>query len=307
MKPDLKQMPSRRIRFQRWARIGCLPEVLIASIIGILLALLLAVGNRTSIYAPPALRDIVESFLSGSIVFVVAIQIGAVWVLGLQAAHYGSQTVAGGTASFKPRIAVMWQRMRIPLLSVISARLIILGLFSTLVIATISARLPVGYWILGDYLLYRAVARSAPLLIMLLLLFGIVHAFVGPWLRLWYSLHLGAFAATNTQFRHEQASLAATARVLSGLLVALAFIWGLPIFGSVFVLFIEPTLQLNQPSGTPIADVFRQLFDWRNLSPYTQALYVMVAIVVLIPIHTAGQLILSTVLRFLTLRRLSSS
>lgn len=300
------QSPARRIRMERWTRISCLPMMLLGCVAGLGIALLIAIGDASTSVAVASLRDVLADFTLISTVFLFGLQIAAVWIIGVQAARYASYSVSGEDVLFKTRLQVARQRMRMPLLSLLLVRTVLLMLLLMAVILTLNFPSIARGTFFNDFRAVLSGWRIAPLLMLVFFMLLLLHGFLGPVLRLEYSMAIAAFGATFTRYRAERPSLAATARLGSGLILGLTFLWGLTIGATLVLVAIDPFSNDSLIQGIFPAQLLRfRDFEWSSLGMTTRALYVVTGLTILLPLYMAGQVILTRVLYALTKRRLA--
>jgi hypothetical protein len=149
------------------------------------------------------------------------IQLILVWVLGLLAAVAGAAGFAlRGT--LRPRLIVQRRKLAAGVWMILSLRFALLMILLLAAIFTFTPLLgqPVDASSLERTLLVR------PLLPLAAAGMLFIHLIAGPWLRLRYSLTLGALAAASTPSSARRRWSAITARLSAGLVGILALIWG---------------------------------------------------------------------------------
>lgn len=300
-----KDMPSRRIRFERWSRLGCFPMMLLACVAAMLLAALIAWSNQPR-YGVFNFARAYTDFFFISLVILAVIQTTAIWIIGIRAARMGSQAVRGGRASFRPRMHLIRQRLQVPTMAILLARgfAVVLVAVSIIIVLRDSSALIQFNPVWEGVRLLEAIWDIDPFFVIVVTGAVLLHFIIGPWLRVRYSTMLGALAATFTRKPFERASLAATARLGVGLLLGLALLWGTVLAFTVVLLATDPLLSSPGLSVVNERLILIERFSWPRVGSVTRAVYVMSVALTIIPIYMAGQAVFATLYALLTRRRL---
>lgn len=205
-------------------RIGCVPAV----ILGTLLAIL-ALSLLIFFQAPPSIPDPMSYLVGGrlalSLIAVAGFQALASWVLGLAGALIGMRAASGQGAFVRRRLAVLWRRVNIAAWTVVGLRVV---LVLVVAVAALYLFTPVlGYhlrWDIADEIA-NFWPRYIPFLIVVILV-CLAQWLVGPLLRLRYSLALGALGGAASQTRDQRPWLALSLRLGMDLAGLLTIAWG---------------------------------------------------------------------------------
>ncbi len=203
---------------------GCLPVTLLVAVCG--LVFLNIVTYRR---APSWISDPSEFLFSGhmmvSLGMLTAMQLMATWLMGLLSAASAGTLAAKPRSSIRRRLAVVRRRVRIATWAVLMLRL---GLLLGLAIAWLFMMTVFDGSLLPNFVvdLFRVLRMGRGLFVVPAAGLMLISFFVGPFLRMRYSLAIGVWAATFTPHHDERPWVAASARLGAGLLGVLGILWG---------------------------------------------------------------------------------
>jgi hypothetical protein len=290
--------PTERRGIARWSRserrwlirFACATLALLGS-----LGLIVVITLITYREPPPWIGDARVWRISGRLKLAVlalgSIQLILTWGLGLLGAISGA---AGYTTrgTLRPRLAVQRCKMAAGVWTILSVRFVILFVLLLAGVFTFTSLLgrPFNASSLEHTLLVR------PLLPLTAGFLILIHLFAGPWLRLRYSLALGALAASYTASTSRRHWSAVTARFGAGLAGILALIWGSALATLGILTAFDPFYTSQS------YDVIPWIFPHIPAS-IGRVLVVSVAVVVALSVYTAGQIALPVIYIWLAERR----
>ena len=214
-------------------------------------------------------------------------QLVETWVLGLASAGAGGVVAVRG-AKLRPRLIIVRRRMWLAALAVVLLRLFVLLLLLGVPVLVVFLSGSVVIPPLWEVEEVRRSLRLYPLLSVTLAALAVVQWLVGPFLRMRYSVALGALAATWGRDRSHRRWLAQVARLSVGLAGILALLWGSTLALLIFFTGVDPRYSSIPPVTLP---------DWEVL------IYPVVSAVLLISL--VGQLVLPSVYVWLAGHRLA--
>jgi hypothetical protein len=245
--------------------------------------------------APPWITDVRVWRISGrlrvAVFALTGVQLILTWGMGLLGAVGGA---AGYTTRgvLRPRLIVQRRKMAAGVWTVLSVRLallIVLLLAGVFAFTSLLGR-PFSPFNLERALLVR------PLLPLAAGAMILIHLLAGPWLRLRYSLALGALAASRTASAARRHWSAVTARFGAGLAGILALIWGSAL-ATLGILTVVDPFYTNQSY-----EVFPWIFPHIPAS-ISQVLAVSLVSVIALGVYMIGQIALPIIYIWLAERQ----
>lgn len=274
-------------------RIGCLPAVITGS-----LTVIAGAGLMTYLQIPywvsARLSYLAETWFAAAEVTLLGVQLIYGWVAGLVAAANGTQAARAGGQWFKNRLTILRKRMRIIPTGQVALRLLIilllpvfLLLFRHTSLSTDTRRVAGYFWRLW---------RVQPVLTATAAALLVIFWFASPFLRMQFSLALGALAAAWHKEREGRRWMALSARLGAELFGTVSLMWGGLIVLLLALSIFDPTY--NSP------DRFPELFA--DYSTSTRALAsVALGMLVTLPPFLLVQALLPGLFARLARRRLS--
>ncbi len=264
----------------RVGQIGCLPLVIIVTGLFLLLTNLVAFRNAPY-WIPDPLPYLLSRRLGLSLGILGIAQLALSWMLGSIASVAATMSLG----EQKTSLQIARRRVSVAAWAVVLLRLaLLLGLaISTLYTLTGIFGVRLRLDIVGEFI---AAFREAPWLILVAIWLLLLQGLVGPFLHLRYSLALGVLAATWSRQSDERAWLALSARLGADLSGVIAALWGAGVALLLWLTIVDPR------HGSPIASFI--LFP----SLYTEATQILLAallIILLVPLHATGQILLPPV------------
>lgn len=291
-----KTRKSRRRR--RLLQLGCLPFTLMLT--G---CLLLFISQVVVSRAPSWVSDPEEYLLgqriAGNLGALVGLQVIGTWLLGLVAASTAAAAAAGQGGMLYQRLAILRRRVTITAWAVFLLRvifLIALGVSAILIYPYIAE--VQDSW--ANFLTIRNPYVIEIVALVSMLGTALAQWLVGPFLRLRYSMALGAWGASWTRFRHRRVWMALTARMGAGMCGSLALLWG-----SAFGILVIATIR-RPFSGSYTLDFQRVFFPFLPEDSWNGIVFSL-GLSVLIILYMVGQLVLPTFYLRLARRRLAGS
>ncbi len=276
---------------RRWLiRFACATLALLGS-----LSLIVIITMITYRESPPWIGDVRVWRISGRLRLAVfaltGIQLILTWGMGLLGAVGGA---AGYTTrgALRPRLVVQRRKIAAGVWTVLSVRLMLLVVLLLAGVFAFTSLLghPFSASSLEHTLLVRPVLPLAAGFLIL------IHLLAGPWLRLRYSLALGALAASRTASASRRGWSAVTARFGAGLAGILALIWGSALATLGALTAFDP-FYTNQSY-----DVIPWIFPHIPAS-ISQVLAVSLVSVVALGVYMTGQIVLPIIYIWLAERR----
>ncbi len=288
--------PKPRKSRTRWrlVQIGCLPFVCMLA--G---CLLLFVNLGLFSQAPSWVSDPEEYLLgqriAGSLGALAGLQVIGTWLLGLVAAATAVGAAAGQGGMLRQRLAILRRRAAIMAWAVFLLRVMLLIALGISVV--------LAYMYIADVRSSLRSSRSPYTMEIVALISilgaGLVHWLSGPFLRLRYSMALGAWGASWTRRRDRRVWMALTARMGAGMCGSLALLWG-------SVLGILVVGMIRQPFSHSTSIDFRRVFFPFLPRDSWDSIILLLALSVLIVLYMMGQLILPPFYFWLARRRFAS-
>lgn len=289
---------SARFEIARWPRSRRRWLLRFVCLVLALLGSLSLVGFITVITyrdAPSWITDVqswrITGRLSAAGLALVSLQLILAWGLGLLGAIGGA---AGFTTrgALRPRLIVQRRKMAAAAWALLGVRL------ALLLILLLAGALTLTPWLGHPFdaseLEHTLLAR--PLLPVAAGCLLLVHLVAGPWLRLRYSLTLGALAAAYTSVASRRRWSAVTARLAAGLAGILTLIWGSALGVLAVATAFDPFYTSQRSQMIP------RLFP-HVPSSIDEVLTVSLVIAVGLGVYLAGQIVLPGVTIWLAERR----
>jgi hypothetical protein len=295
--------PSRKLarhealrRSQRLARLGCLPFAFLLTIC------LLLVVNLGLITGPPYwVSDAHEYLLSqrilGSLGTLAGIQLVGSWLLGLVGAVAAASAVGGQGGLLRQRLAVSRRRIVLYAWAVFLLRWIFL---IALVVCGVLAYASLASFRLSWNDFRRTTGFFEVLALSVMTISVLLQWMFGPFLRLRYSMALGAVVAVWTRARDARRWQAITVRLAEGMLGAFALLWGGTLGGVVVTSIRQPF------SWSRTADFHQLYFRFLPRDSWV-GIVVLFGLSGLILAHMLAQLVLPSLYLWLARRRLAGS
>jgi hypothetical protein len=276
---------------RRWLiRFACASLPLLGS-----LGLILIITVITYRDSPPWVVDVRVWRISGRIrlamILIGGLQLLLTWGMGVLGAVSGA---AGFTTrgALRPRLAVQRRRVSAGAWTILSLRLVLLLVLLLAGVFAFTSLLgrPFDASDLEHTLLVRPLLPLAAGFVLA------IHLLAGPWLRLRYSLALGALAAAYTPSAARRRWSAVTARFGAGLIGVLALIWGSALITLGILTAFDPFYTNQGYEVTPW--IFPHV-------PFSigRVLTISLVVAVALGIYTAGQIALPVVYLWLAERR----
>lgn len=286
--------PRKSTSGRRLFQIGCLPFTFL--LVG---CLVLFVNLGLFPQAPSWVSDPDEYLLgqriAGSLGLLMGLQVIGTWLLGLVAAGTAAAAAAGQGAMLYQRLTILCRKVRVVAAAVYMLRLIFLAALA------ISAVL--GYLYLTDAGLASRQIRNLHIMEVAALVSVaavlLIHWLVGPFLRLRYSMALGAWGASWTHRRHRRVWMALTARMGAGMCGSLALLWG-----SVLAVLVITTIR-EPSSRNPPLDLRQAFFPFLPRDSWEGIVFLW-GLSALVVLYMVGQLALPPVYLWMARRRLAS-
>jgi len=239
---QLRRAKARQRSERRWwraIRIGCLPVTLIGALLAVVTVNGIAYLNEG--YQGILLSDSVinlHTLISLQALFLL--QLAASWIVGLGASILGTRAAAARGGLIRQRAAILQGRVRFWAWAILALRvwfaLIAAFGLAWMLAPTLFGREP--SYTMAATLMWAA--RYETITFGLALFVGAISWLFGPFLRLRYSLALGALAATWSRRADERFWLAISARLWTGMLGAIAAVWGSALANLVYFAFQNP-------------------------------------------------------------------
>ncbi len=269
-------------RWQRRIRVGCLPALLIFTCV-----LLSFLNTVPFVDVPSGIVDL-NSFLIGgriaiSLQALFLLQLMGTWALGLVGAVVATRAAAGQGRFVAERLAILRNRASFLAWAVLALRLLFLAvvimtlafLYTPVLGTRLDSDLASSIWL---------AIQLEPLEIGVVLFVMLVSWLFGPFLRLRYSMALGALAATWSRRSDSRFWLAISARLAAGLLGMLLVLWGGALLNLISYALQNPNVGQGIPYNLPPVIA--------SLSPLAQGTASWLAIAALLALYVAGQVFL---------------
>nr|MBN1228346.1 hypothetical protein [Anaerolineae bacterium] len=285
--------------FARLTRIGCLPAAVFVGLGGTAAAVFTFVP-RVPYWVSDPMQYLWESRLAAALISLAIMQLLAGWVNGLAGAVMGTRLVVRETQSLWGTIVKKLREWMVLPLAVVVLRLIML--------AVIGLGAVYAYTDLFGQYTYLAVAtrlesmaRDYPGLVIALFILGGINVFLGPFLRLRFSIILGAWASALTPDQEARPWAGLSARFGAGLAGLMLPFW-LVGLGTILVEFYCDPYYEAVARCQPGA-IFPAALSSARLS----ILLTMIAVLAAVGLITVGQVVLSEVMILLANRRISGT
>lgn len=277
----MSAVPKRHRR--RLLQIGCLPITLILTACLLLFVNLVAVSRAPTWVSDPE-EYLLAQRITGSLGALAGLQIIGTWLLGVVAAATAAGAAAGQGGLLRKRLAVLRRRVVPAAWAIFILRVLVL------IALAISAVLIYPYLVdfQGTWTDFRIARRphiSEIVTALLTLVTVLLHWLSGPFLRLRYSMALGAWGASWTRFRSRRVWMALTARMGAGMCGSLALLWS-------SLLGVLVLLTIGHPfSRSDALDFRRVLFPFLPRDSW-ESIVLLAGLSVAIILYMVGQLAL---------------
>ncbi|MBN1313092.1 MAG: hypothetical protein JXB30_16900 [Anaerolineae bacterium] len=292
-RPGKQLKRKNRQRRRRLLQVGGLPFTLMMA------ACLLLVVNGVFISKAPSWVTDPDEYLLGQRILgtlgtLTGLHLIGTWLLGLLGAAMAGAAAAGQGGMLRQRLTVLHRRTMIVAWAVFLLRWILLA--ALIVSAILADRYISNVSITGDD--YFNVFGVEWVISVVALVTLLIHLLSGPFLRLRYSMAVGALGATWSRQRRWRLLAAVTARTAAGLLGSVALLWG-GVFGILIILTIRQPLSHSLPID--FHQIFFPALSWSMAS----SLLFLLGLTVLIWLYVIGQLVLPFCLLWLARWRLA--
>lgn len=285
---------TRKSHRRRWLlQLGCLPfSCMLAG------CLLLFVNLVVFSQAPTWVSDPEEYLLgqriAGSLAALAGLQVIGTWLLGLVSAAMAIGATAGQGGMLYQRLAILHRRAAVAAWAVFLLRVIVL--IALVVSVVLSALYITDAGITVD--IPRDSHFMEIVAMVSILSTVLVQWLAGPFLRLRYSMALGAWGASWTRLRRRRVWMALTARMGAGMCGSLALLWG-------SVLGILAIGIIRRPfSHSASIDFWQAFFPYLPKDSWN-GIVISLGLSVLIILYMIGQIVLPRFYLRLTRRRLA--
>lgn len=247
-RPGLRDNKRRR---RLLITIGCLPVTIITA-----LALILVLNFVFFFQAPTWIPDKTSYLVAGRLLLslgtLASMQMLVTWGIGLMAAFMGLRAAAGQGGLLIRRLAVIRRRLEIGTWAVVALRLVVVLILVASAAYLFTSLL--GFHLAWDFAdSFSLFVSRYPALFGLAASICLAQWLIGPFLRLRYSLALGALAGAWTRDRDYRPWLALSLRLGMGLAGLLALIWGITIVRLTVGIIFDP---VGYPSLPQYPDLF---------------------------------------------------
>ncbi len=286
--------PWRRWSARRWRRavnMGCVPLTLLCSA-GVSAAISLAAFNRPPGWVLNTREWMIAGRLGVSAAVLIGVQAMLAWGIGLAAARGGALAARGYGGNLHHRLRIARRRLVVPTIALVMVRVGVLGVIG---LAAIFAYLPWGGMSIATGL--PALLRPASgygLFVLAAVVLAIPHWLIGPFLRLRYSVGLGALAGTWAKHEADRVALAFSALLGAGLAGVLALLWGWSSGLLVLLTLVNPS---SYRSAMTLPNPYGALPPFQAALPFAVGIFTLV--------YAAGQLVLAETCFLMARRRLA--
>jgi len=300
--PDKQLKPGKLKRRRRLVQIGCFPFTFL------LTACLLLVINVVLVSKAPSWVTDPDKYLTGQRVLgslgaLTGLHLVGTWLLGLIAAAMAAGAAAGQGGMLRQRLTILHRR------AVVMAWVVFLLRFVLLIALVVSILLvrvhvsgtQISFVVFEDFKMNVNGVRHLSFIVasVVTLVVMLTQFLFGSFLRLRYSMALGALAATWSRRREWRLLAAVTGRTGAGMLGSLALLWG----GALGILIFS-TVRQPLSRSLPV-DLHRAIFPALTW-PAARNILILLALTVLICLYMIGQVVLPPVYLWLARRRLAS-
>lgn len=289
-KPPRPGKPHAR---RRLLQIGCLP--LTFMLVGCLLLFVnLGVFSQAPSWVSNPDEYLLGERLAGSLGLLAGLQVIGTWLLGLVAAGTAVPAAAGQGGMLRQRLAILRRRAAIAAWAVFILRVIFL---TALAVSAVLA-----YQHITDVRNSFQISRNPHVMevvaLVSILSTALVQWLIGPFLRLRYSMALGAWGASWTHFRNRRVWMALTARMGAGMCGSIALLWGSTLGILVVGVIRQPFIR-----SAPV-NLWWELFRFLPEDSW-EGIVLLLGLSVLIVVYMVGQIALPPLYLWLARRRLA--
>ena len=236
-------------RWLRTLRLGLVPATIISALAILVVINTILFLESISGYQPSFENDI-PARLTACVVALFILQAVALWILGIVSAILSRHALTASGTQLSQRLAIMNRRYAFLARAVLSLRVMLLLILIIAFVLTVTTVF--GLNLVSD--ISSSIwldARYQPLTVGLAAFIGLLSWIFGPFLRLRYSMSLGALASTWSRRPDEQFWLALSARLLVEMVGVLFLVWAISVLNLVTYITFDPLPGAGAPNSLP--------------------------------------------------------